>query len=129
MKRMNWLDKLIVAAILILLAALLQKGAEAEDGVLRYTLKNDSVELVLLDGKCESPQVLEFLTAARPDLLPRFKKALGNFKFKNGQWKLLQGCWIEFSAEETGTPKIGTVWEDMDRYLVPKEAFTKAKAV
>jgi len=132
MKRMNWFDKLIVAAILILLAVILSpKKAQGEEPKAVYTFKEKAAEIVFLDAPCTQPWVKGFVAAMQPELLPRLKRAIGRFYYNPpvSKWKLQEGCWIEFTAEETGVPTIGHIWDDQTRYLEPKEKFTGGPSV
>lgn len=125
MERMNWMDKLIVAAILILLAVLLKPAQADEVKVPVYTHRSEALSADLYAGECVDPRVLEIIVVGMPQYLKRFKALQATFKMKDGSRKPFAGCWAEVTAEEVGVPSLFMIFEDGDYFLVEKKKFLR----
>ena len=86
MKRMNWLDKLIVAAILILLAALLTPPKAKAADTLSAEGAKGSVWRIHKKGDCTLDSVAKM---SNPALLPQWRPATIVYPDKT-----YKACWL-----------------------------------
>ena len=132
MKRMNWLDKLIFAAVLILLAVLLQSKPRAGEDtpVMVFDRSDQGLVARFFERLCDDPRIVSFLEATRPDLKGKLKDADSVFLMaRSGEWKPYTGCWAELTKEEVGYEAILFFAEDGDFYILDKTKFRKGTGV
>lgn len=131
MTRMSWIDKIISAAIILLLFALLSekpKAAPPEVPLMVFEAKEDGVVAQFFSRPCDDPRIVGVVQSARPDL-PPLRDAESVFRMKTGEWRPYAGCWTEVSKQEVGFDAVVFIAEDGDALLLDKRKFQKGSSI
>lgn len=111
------LNKLVLAVLLYASAIVI--AAE----IPMHVYDKDGTVIRLMRGPCSDPRVMEIIVVGMPAHAPRFKAIESTFRMRSGVSKDFAGCWVELTAEEVGFEAFFLLFEDGDKYLVPKAEF------
>lgn len=94
-----------------------------------HVFENDAVIVNLMPAPCVEPRSkMMALTSPLADRIEQFQALESNWLEKDGSRKDYPGCWIELSAEDTGSvPAFLVLFSDGTHDVVPKSAFAKSK--
>ena len=111
--------EILFATLLFVMAPVAVGGGE----VPLYVHESDGVNVRLMPGACVEPTTLAFV-ATLPVYAERFRAIESVWRMRNGQAKPFAGCWLELSEQESGGEiTFVLVFEDGERYVIPKAAF------
>ena len=110
----------VLAAFLALLLVFVASQAYAEE-VPVHVHESGGTTIQLMPGPCVHPGIKEFLDVGMPH--HKFKAIASNWRMADGTHKPFVGCWAELTAEEVGEPAFMLLFEDGERYLVPRDEF------
>ena len=120
-----------VIAVGIILAVALATNAHAEEVVVPvHVLEEDGTIIRLMPTPCTDPtSVLVIAMNLPPQFHTRFKAIDSEWPMKDGSRKTFDGCWAEFTPEETGEKEalIYVAFSDAKSGFVEKSAFTKLR--
>ena len=116
-----WVGRVLALAAL-LFTTVYATGAYAQVPV--HVHESRAVTIRLMPGPCVEPRIVMVLT--RAGTIDRFKAIESTWVYESGEKKTHAGCWTEFTAQETGSKaSFGMIFDDGERFVVPKEEFLK----
>lgn len=127
MDRMTVIPWLLWAALVVSFVGCV-KTASAQVPIPLYVHESEAAYIRLMSSPCEHLGILQFLAQNGGDT-SRFKAIESEWAYPQGK-KAHVGCWMEFTKEETGTEAaFGMMFDDGERFIVPKSEFLKKQGV
>jgi len=86
-----------------------------------HVIEQGRTVIRLMPGPCVDPYSLAFVSRLEPQIVERLRAIDSTWPMSDGTRRPFAGCWIELTAEEAGgTPAFGLIFEDGQRFTVPK---------
>ena len=116
---------LVIAAIA---ATLLPPPAASAEEIPVHVHEQDGLTVRLMPGPCVERNSTLMIASGAPQYLERLRALESVWRMKDGTSKPFSGCWLALSKSETGSEDVFVLlFEDGERYVVPKSEFLGAK--